>query len=133
MAAAIIFLISSADAQLVTTIDGQPITEKDIQQRSRLQELGTRNAPDRQHIIDELSNEIEEIEQARRHGVGPSEAEVNRSFEGIAMRMGVDSQKLTDILTKAGASVASLKQRLRGEMARANLEHGGFGLHGGGK
>ena len=124
--AAIVVLISSARAQVVTTINGQPITEQNIQERARLDDLGGRRAPDRQAIIDELSKEIEDISQARRHGIAPSEAEVNRSLKGIAERIGIDSQELTELLNKHGASEATLKQRLRGEMARVNLERGGF-------
>jgi peptidyl-prolyl cis-trans isomerase SurA len=131
-AAAIIFLIANADAQVVTTIDGQPITEQDIQQCTRYHELATHKTPDRQDIIDELSNEIEEIWQAQRHAIAPSDAEVNKAFENIANRMGVESQKLTDILTDGGASAATLKQRLRAQIAKTRLERGGFDPHGGG-
>lgn len=130
-AAAIIFLISNADAQVVTIVDGQPITELDIQQRTRYHELATHKAPDRQDIIDELSNEIEEIWQAQRHAIAPSEAVVNKAFENIAKRMGIDTQKVTDILTNGGASAATLKQRLRAQIARTSLERGGFDPHGG--
>jgi hypothetical protein len=45
-AAAIIFLISSADARVAAMVDGQPITEADIQQRTRLNELVTHKTPE---------------------------------------------------------------------------------------
>jgi peptidyl-prolyl cis-trans isomerase SurA len=128
-AAAIVVLISSADAQVVTTVDGQPIAEQDIQERTRLDELSGRKTPDRQDMIGELSNEIEEISQARRHGIAPSDAEVNKAFDGIAMRMGIDGQKLTDLLSKRGASATTLKQRLRAQIAGTRLERGGFDRH----
>jgi peptidyl-prolyl cis-trans isomerase SurA len=99
-----VILISNAGAQVVTTVDGQPITEMDIEQRTRFHEMATHKTPTRQNIIDELSNEIEQISLAERHAIAPSEAEVNTTFEKIAKRMGIETKKLTEILTDGGAS-----------------------------
>ena len=40
-AIAIFSLISTANAQVATTVDGQPITELDIQQRAKFHEMAT--------------------------------------------------------------------------------------------
>ena len=125
-AAAFIFLIFSADAQVAATVDGQPITELDIQQRARFREMATHKAPNRQDVIDELSNEIREISQAQRHAMAPSDEEVNEEFEQLARNMNIDSRKLTEILTTGGASDATLKQRLRAQIAVTRLERGGY-------
>jgi peptidyl-prolyl cis-trans isomerase SurA len=129
--AAFFFLISNATAQVVTTVDGQTITELDIQQRTRFHEVGTHKTPTRQEIIDELSNEIEQISLAQRHAIAPSETEVNKRFETSARHMGIDDKKLTDILTDSGAGAATFKQMLRAQIAETNLEHAGFDSHAG--
>jgi peptidyl-prolyl cis-trans isomerase SurA len=130
-AAALCVLISRAEAQVVTTVDDQPITDLDVQQRTRFREMGTHKTPTRQEIIDELRNEIKEISLARSHGIAPSESDVNKMFQAVARRMGIDDRKLTDILTNAGTDAATLKQRLRARMAETNLEHAGFDSHAG--
>jgi peptidyl-prolyl cis-trans isomerase SurA len=125
-AVAIFFQISSADAQVAATVDGQQITELDVQQRTKFHEMATHKTPPRQDIIDELGKEIQEIEQAERHATAPSDAEVNDTFENIAMNMNLDSRKLTELLTEGGASAATLKQLLRAQIARSRLERAGY-------
>jgi peptidyl-prolyl cis-trans isomerase SurA len=121
-AAAMVLLLSSANAQVATIVEGRPITELDIQQRTKFHEMATHKTLDRQDAIDELSNEIQEIWQAQHHGIAPSDDEVDKAFENVGSNMNVDSQRLTEILTNGGASAATLKQRLRADIARTRLE-----------
>jgi peptidyl-prolyl cis-trans isomerase SurA len=125
-AVAIFSLISTASAQVAAIVDGQPITELDIQQRAKFHEMATHKNPNRQDIIDELSNEIQEIWQAEHHAIAPSDAEVNQAFAQVASNMAVGVDKLTEILTEGGASASTLKQRLRADMAKTRLERGGY-------
>ena len=127
-AVAIFSLISTASAQVAAIVDGQPITELDIQQRAKFHEMATHKNPNRQDIIDELGNEIQEIWQAEHHAIAPSDAEVSEAFAQVASKMAIDSQKLTEILTNGGSSAATLKQRLRANIAKTRLERGGYDL-----
>ena len=129
-AIAIFSLISTASAQVAAIVDGQPITELDIQQRAKFHEMATHKTPDRQDTIDELSSEIQEISQAEHHAIAPSDAEVSEAFAQVASNMAIDSQKLTEILINGGSSAATLKQRLRANIAKAKLERGGYDLRG---
>jgi peptidyl-prolyl cis-trans isomerase SurA len=129
-AAAIFSLSSAANAQVAAIVDGQPITELDIQQRVKFHEMATHKTPSRQDMIDELSNEVREISQAEHHAIAPSDAEVSEAFAQVASKMAIDSQKLTEILTNGGSSAATLEQRLRADIAKARLERGGYDLRG---
>lgn len=130
-AVAIFSLISIAYAQIAATVEDQPITEIEIPQRTKFHEMATHKTPDRQSIIDELSNEIREIAQAQRRAVAPSDADVDKAFESVANNMAIDRQKLIAILSKGGASEATLKQQLRAGLAKNRLEHAGYEPHGG--
>ncbi|MGA9949958.1 MAG: hypothetical protein WBQ24_17045 [Xanthobacteraceae bacterium] len=129
-AIAIFSLISTANAQVATTVDGQPITELDIQQRAKFHEMATHKTPNRQDIINELSNEIREISQAEHRAIAPSDAEVSEAFAQVASNMAVGVDELTEILTKGGASADTIKQRLRADIASARLKRGGYDLRG---
>jgi peptidyl-prolyl cis-trans isomerase SurA len=129
-AVAIFSLISTASAQVAAIVDGQSITELDIQQRAKFHEMATHKNPNRQDIIDELSNEIQEIWQAEHHAIAPSDAEVSEAFAHVASKMAIDSEKLTEILANGGSSAATLKQQLRANIAKAGLERGGYDLRG---
>jgi peptidyl-prolyl cis-trans isomerase SurA len=127
IAAALLAGASIARAQeVVALVDGIPITEYDVAQRTKLDQLSTQKAPARQQVIDELINEILEVREAKRFGIDVPDADVERSYANIASHMGIDSQKLTQILANAGSSEQSLKSRLRAQIAWNALVRGRF-------
>ncbi len=127
IAAAVIFAATSiAQAQVVLLVDGQPITALDIEQRTKFIEMSTHKTPTRQEVIDGLIDELLEIREAKRYTIDPSDSDVNDAFNNIASNMGVDAQKLTQILANGGASAATLKQRLRAQIAWSSLVRGRY-------
>lgn len=92
--------------------------------------MATHKTPNRQDIINELSNEIREISQAEHRAIAPSDAEVSEAFAQVASNMAVGVDELTEILTKGGASADTIKQRLRADIASARLKRGGYDLRG---
>ncbi|HTP91968.1 MAG TPA: SurA N-terminal domain-containing protein [Xanthobacteraceae bacterium] len=128
-AAVIVFAPSLARAQqVVALVDGQPITQLDLEQRTKFDQMSNPNkaAPTRQAVIDELVDEILELREAKRFGIVVPDSEVDDSFSGVAAHMGADSQKLTEMLARGGASANTLKQRLRAQMAWAALIRGRY-------
>jgi peptidyl-prolyl cis-trans isomerase SurA len=115
-----------AQAQVVVFVNGEPITALDITQRSKLIQLTTQKAPDRQTVIDELINDRIKIREGKRYGMDPSNAEIDRSFEVIAKRMGANEEKLTQILAHAGSSAQTLKTRIKADMIWSQLVRGKF-------
>ena len=51
---------------------------------------------------------------------------MNNAFAGVAKRLGVDVQRLTLMLNKGGASEATLKHRLKAQLAWDALVRGRF-------
>jgi peptidyl-prolyl cis-trans isomerase SurA len=129
MLAATIMLATAPMAgaqQVVALVNGQPITELDVAQRTKFAEMSTHQTPTRQEVLDGLINEILEIREAKRYTIEPSDSDVNGAYADIATKMGVDPPKLTQILAAGGASEATLKHRLRAQIAWANLVRGRF-------
>jgi peptidyl-prolyl cis-trans isomerase SurA len=116
----------SAQDAVVLLVNGQPVTALDIQQRSKFMEMSSHKVPPRQEVIDSIVDEILELREAKRYTVDPTDNDVNEAFASVASNMGVDSQKLTQMLASGGASAGTLKLRLKAQMAWASLVRGRF-------
>jgi len=112
--------------ELVALVDGEPITALDIEHRAKLIQMSTQKAPTRKEVLDSLIDEILEIREAKRFGIEVPDSEVDNGFANIGNRMNADSQKLTEMLVKGGASADTLKRRLRAELAWNALVRGRF-------
>lgn len=127
--AAAIVLVSAPTAraqEVAVLVDGMPITDLDIAQRAKLEELSTHKAPSRQDILNNLIDEMLEVNEAKRFDIDVPQSEVDNSFSNIAQHMGIDSQKLSEILDHAGSSAQSLKSRLRAQLAWGALVRGRY-------
>ena len=127
-AATLLAAVSTARSQeeVVLLVDGEPITSLDIQQRTKFLEMSTHKAPTRQEAIDSLIDQMLELREARRYEINPSDADVNNAYANVASHMGVDTQKLTQILGSAGASEATLKLQLKAQIAWSSLVRGRY-------
>jgi peptidyl-prolyl cis-trans isomerase SurA len=112
--------------QVVALVDGAPITELDIAERSKLEQLSTQKVPPRQEVLNGLIDEILEVREAKQFNIDVPDSEVENSYANVAQRMGVDSEKLTAILAHAGASAQTLKNRLRAQLAWNALVRGRY-------
>jgi peptidyl-prolyl cis-trans isomerase SurA len=118
---------SIARAQEVAVlVDGMPITDIDITQRAKLEQLSTHKNPSRQDVLNGLIDEILEVNEAKRFDINVPDSEVESSYANIAQHMGIDTQKLTDILNHAGSSAQSLKSRLKAQLAWGALVRGRY-------
>jgi peptidyl-prolyl cis-trans isomerase SurA len=128
LAAAIVLASASIGftQEIVALVDGVPITELDIAQRSKLEQLSTQKMPPRQDVLNTLIDEILEVKEAARFEINVPKSEVDSSYANVAQHMGVDTQKLTDILNHAGSSADALKGRLKAQLAWNALVRGRF-------
>ena len=117
---------AGAQEEVVLLVDGQPITALDIQQRAKFIELSNHKAPTRQEAIDSLIDQILEIREAKQYGIEPSDSDVNNAFNSVATNMGVDAQKLTQLLAHDGASGETLKFQLKAQIAWSSLVRGRY-------
>jgi peptidyl-prolyl cis-trans isomerase SurA len=111
---------------VVALVDGEPITSLDVDQRTKFIQMSTQKVPARQDVLNGLIDEILEIKEAHRFGIDVPDSEVDGAFANVGTRMGIDSQKLTQILASSGSSANTLKHRLRAELAWTNLVRGRY-------
>ena len=118
--------IARAQEEVVLLVDGEPITSLDVQQRMKFMTLSTRKAPTRQQAIDSLIDQLLELREAKRYAIVPTDADVNGAFDNVASHMGIDSDKLTQMLKNGGASAETLKLQLKAQIAWTNLVRGRY-------
>jgi peptidyl-prolyl cis-trans isomerase SurA len=114
--------VSSVRAQTGIVMDnGEPVTEDDIEQRSKLDLLTTHTESARQDVINELIGEKKRIREAEKYGVSPTNAEIDGTFTEMCSRMRITPEQLTKSLEGRGIRPDALKQRIKAEIARRTL------------
>jgi peptidyl-prolyl cis-trans isomerase SurA len=111
---------------IVVMVNGDPITDFDIEQRSKLDQLSTQKTPSRQEVINELIDDKVKIKEGKKYGVDPGVSDINQSYDGMAQRMRVTPDQLTKSLESKGIRPETLKNRMRAEMIWGSLVRGRF-------
>jgi peptidyl-prolyl cis-trans isomerase SurA len=118
---------SPLHAQTVAVmVNGEPITNYDIEQRGKLNFLSTHKPVVRQEVIDELIDEKVKIREAKKFGVDPSASDVDEAFVGMGTRMHITADQLTKSLESQGVRPDTLKQRLKADMVWTSLVRGRY-------
>jgi peptidyl-prolyl cis-trans isomerase SurA len=111
---------------IVVMVNGEPITSMDIEQRSKLNFMTTRKQPNRQDVINELIDEKVKIREAKRFGVDPTSSDIDQSYAGMAQRMRLTPDQLTQVLEKQGVRPETLRSRIKAEMVWGSLVRGRY-------
>jgi peptidyl-prolyl cis-trans isomerase SurA len=119
--------ISPLHAQTVAVmVNGDPITDFDIEQRSKLNFLSSHKASNRQEVINELIDEKVKIKEAKKYGVDPSVSDIDQAFAGMSSRMRVSPDQLTKSLESQGIRPDTLKARIKADMVWTSLVRGRY-------
>ncbi|MHC4055296.1 peptidylprolyl isomerase [Bradyrhizobium sp. 25ACV] len=111
---------------IVVMVNGDPITDFDIEQRSKLDQLTTQKTPSRQEVINELIDDKVKMKEGKKFGVDPGVSDINQSYEGMAQRMRITPDQLTKSLESKGVRPETLKGRMKAEMVWTSLVRGRF-------
>jgi len=119
--------ISPLRAQTVAVmVNGEPITDYDIEQRSKLNFLTTRQQANRQDVINELIDEKVKIREAKRFGVDPSSSDIDQSYSAMGSRMRLSADQLTKTLEAQGIRSETLRARIKADMVWGSLVRGRY-------
>ena len=127
VALALMACASPLQAQTVAVmVNGEPITNYDIEQRSKLTFLTTHKPADRQQVINELIDEKVKIREGKKFGVDPSASDIDQSYAGMSSRMRITPDQLTKSLESQGIRPDTLKARMKAEMVWTSLVRGRY-------
>ena len=119
--------ISPVHAQTVAVmVNGEPITDYDIEQRSKLNFLTTHQQASRQDIISELIDEKVKIREAKKFGVDPSSSDIDQSFASMGSRMRLTADQLAKTLENQGIRPETLRSRIKADMVWGSLVRGRY-------
>ncbi len=118
---------SPLHAQTVAVmVNGDPITNYDIEQRTKLIFMTTHKAPARQDVINELIDEKVKIKEAKKFGVDPTSSDIEQAFAEMGTRMRITSEQLAKVLEAQGVRPETLKERMKADMVWSSLVRGRF-------
>jgi len=116
-----------ADAQtVVVVVNGDPVTNYDIEQRSKLVQLSTHKAASRQEVIEELINEKLKIQLLKRYNIDGIDKDVDNAFANTARRMRSTPKDFADSLAKQGVMTETLKSRMKADLIWTQIIRGRF-------
>jgi peptidyl-prolyl cis-trans isomerase SurA len=127
--AAFILMVAGAPSHaqsVAVMVNGEPITNYDIEQRGKLDFLSTHKKLTRKEVIDELIDQKVKIKEAKQFGVDPSGSDVDAAFAQMSARMRMTPDQLSKTLEKQGIRPETLKERIKSEMVWTSLVRGRY-------
>ena len=115
-----------AQAQVVAIVGGEPITEVDIQQRTRLIELSTQKKPSRQEALDDLIDDKLKVQLSKRYIAEVPKRDIETAFSNMARRAGMTPQQFAKSTSSQGVSAEALKTRIHADFVWSQIVRGKF-------
>jgi peptidyl-prolyl cis-trans isomerase SurA len=112
---------------VVLVVNGDVITDYDIDQRAKFTALATHKVPPRQQVIEELIDEKLKIQVGRRYKMELTESDVDRNFAEMGNRMNhMTANQLTQALAQAGIDASTLKHKIMADLVWQTIIRGKF-------
>lgn len=111
---------------VVAIVNGEAITNTDVEQRIKLTLLTTKKSISREEALDELINDKVKIKEGKRYGLDLSASDIDSAFSNMASRMRMNDEQLSKTLENAGVRPQTLKARMKADMTWGNLVRGRF-------
>src|SRR3954466_6664739 len=124
--AAILAAPLAARAQVVVIVGGEPITEVDIHQRSRLMELSTQKKPSRQEALDDLIDDKLKVQLSKRYIAEVPKREIETAYANMARRAGMTPAQFTKNIAGSGVTAEALKARIHADFVWTQIVRGKF-------
>lgn len=112
----------------VVIVNGDPITNFDIEQRMKLIQLSNGNKPaSRNEALEELINDRVKIKEAKKFNLDLSATEIEGQYAQMGARMRLTSEQLDKVLGGRGIRPEALKSRLKADYVWSQLVRGRYG------
>jgi peptidyl-prolyl cis-trans isomerase SurA len=108
------------EASIKVLVNDGPISEYDIDQRTRFLAISTQQQPSpelKKQATDMLIDELLQMQESRKLSVTVNEDDVTTVLKGMAEKNNLDVEGLTTALGKAGVNIKTLKDRIRAQLA----------------
>jgi peptidyl-prolyl cis-trans isomerase SurA len=113
-------------AQVVLVVNGEVITNYDIEQRAKFDLLVTHKPLPRQQTIEELIDDKLKAQVARRYKIDITDKDVDQQYEARAKGMKISTDQLTQLLGQAGVDAKTFKAKLLADTSWTYIIRGKF-------
>jgi peptidyl-prolyl cis-trans isomerase SurA len=111
---------------VVLVVNGEIITDYDIDQRSKFDTLSAHKTPSRQDVIEELIDDKLKVQIGRRYKIDITDSDVDSSYADMARHMHLNTDQLTQTLSQSGIDSKTLKARIRADITWQTIIRGKF-------
>jgi len=111
---------------VVLVVNGEVITDYDIEQRTKFHTLSEHKTPARQDVIEELIDEKLKVQIGRRYKIELDDSDIDSNYADMAKRMHLTSDQLTQTLAQGGVDSKTLKARIRADTTWQYIIRGKF-------
>ncbi|MCX7311671.1 MAG: peptidylprolyl isomerase [Alphaproteobacteria bacterium] len=118
--------MNQAAAQTIALVNGDPITQFDIDQRAKLIQISTQKTPTRNEVIEELIGEKLKINLLKRFMIDGIDKDVDNAFANMARRMRSTPRDFTETLGKQGVKVETIKSRIKADLIWGQIIRGRY-------
>jgi peptidyl-prolyl cis-trans isomerase SurA len=112
--------------QVVLVVNGDVITNYDIEQRMKFVQLSTRKPAVRNEVVEDLIDEKLKVQIGRRYKIEIPDNEIDVSYAEIGHRMHMTAEQLTTALGQGGVDATTLKSKIRADTIWQNIVRGKF-------
>jgi peptidyl-prolyl cis-trans isomerase SurA len=118
----------SGGTGVVVVVNGDPITNLDIEHRTRFLQLATNRTPARREVIDELIDERLKLQLTKRFDFSAFniDNEVENAINNMARRRNMSQQQFVQDLAARGVPISTLKSRLKAELIWTHAVRGKY-------
>ena len=116
-----------AEAQsVIAVVNGDPITQFDLEQRTKLMQISGSKPASRQQVVDELIEEKLKLQLLRRFTIETIDTEVDNAVNNMARRTRMTPSQFLEQLSKANVSPNTLKSRIKAEIVWTQVIRGRY-------
>jgi peptidyl-prolyl cis-trans isomerase SurA len=115
-----------ARAQTIVLVNGDPITQFDIEQRSKFIEVSTHKVPSRNEVLEQLISDKLKIGLLKKYNIEGIDKEVENAFVNMARRMHATPKAFTENLAKQGLKPETLKNRIKADLIWQQMIRGRY-------
>jgi peptidyl-prolyl cis-trans isomerase SurA len=128
VACTLLVLAGASRAQnAVVVVNGDPVTNFDIEQRIKLVGLsGGGKIPSRQEALEELINDRVKVKEGKKFNIEMSRADVEAQYSAMAVRLRLNTDQLDKVLEGRGIRPDTLKARLKADYIWTQLVRGRY-------
>jgi peptidyl-prolyl cis-trans isomerase SurA len=107
-------------------VNGELITDYDVDQRTKFNMLANHQSPPRTQVIEDLIDDKLKAQYAKRFKIDLTDKDVDQQYADMAKRMHLNADQLTHALNQGGVNATTLKAKILADMSWQYIIRGRF-------